>query len=115
MHPGLKIVRMRWLDQTIRKDFAPLLVEVDTAEQANRLINEGLVMAYDLKVVERYDPKCRIIQCFKYQKYNHINTHCKSGQKCEHCGSNHTTVECADKAQASHKSCAACNGGEHMS
>jgi hypothetical protein len=66
IHLSLKIVRMRWLGQIIRKDFAPLLVEVDIAEQANRLINEGLVMAYDLKVVERYNPKCRIIQYFKY-------------------------------------------------
>jgi hypothetical protein len=66
MHLDLKIVRMRWLGQIIRKDFAPLLVEVNTAEQANRLINEGLVMAYDLKVMKRYDSKCKIIQYFKY-------------------------------------------------
>jgi hypothetical protein len=74
--PGhtLKIFKVRWLDQTIRKDFAPLVVEVDTVEQANRLINEGIALAFDLKMVEWYDPKCRIIQYFKYQRYGHKYT-----------------------------------------
>jgi len=65
IHPGLEIAKVRWLGRTIQKDFAPLLVEVATAEQANRLISEGLAISYDLKMVERFDPKCRIIQCFK--------------------------------------------------
>ena len=59
-HPGLKVVGMRWLGRASEKEYAPLLVEVSTAEQANRLINEGLAMAYDLKIVERFDPKARI-------------------------------------------------------
>jgi hypothetical protein len=57
---------MRWLGRTIEKEHAPLLVEVATAEHANRLISEGLAMKYDLKIVERFDPRARITQCFKY-------------------------------------------------
>jgi hypothetical protein len=52
MYFDLKIVKMRWLSQIIQKDFAPLLIKVNTAEQANRLINESLVIAYDLKIVK---------------------------------------------------------------
>ena len=114
-HPGLRITKLRWLGQTVYKDFAPLLVEVATAEQANRLINEGVAIAYDLKMVERFDPKCRIIQCFKCQRYGHISTHCMNKQKCGHCGGIHTTDSCVDKAQATNKCCAACSGGQHAS
>jgi hypothetical protein len=31
IHPGLKIVKVYWLGQTLWKNFAPLVVEVDTA------------------------------------------------------------------------------------
>ncbi len=75
-HPGLKIVGMRWLGRTVEKDYAPLLLEVDIAEHANYLINEGLVIAFDLKIVERFDPKARIIQCFKCQRYSYTSRHC---------------------------------------
>ena len=51
---------MRWLGRNIKKEHAPLLVEVATAEQANRLINEGFAIAYDLKIVERFNLKARI-------------------------------------------------------
>jgi hypothetical protein len=114
-HPGLKIVKVRWLDQIIQRDFAPLVVEVDTAEQANRLISQGLTLAFDLKIVERYDSKCRIIQCFKCQRYGHISTRCQSAQKCGHCGGGHTTNECAEGSQAKRRCCAACDGGQHAS
>ena len=56
---------MRWLGRATEKEHAPLLIEVSTAEQANRMIDEGLAMAYDLKMVERFDLKARITQCFK--------------------------------------------------
>jgi hypothetical protein len=76
------------------------------------MIDEGLAMAYDLKMVERFDPKARITQCFKCQRYGHISRHCMNKQKCGYCGGDHTTEECADKSQAPRKSCAACNSGE---
>jgi len=67
------------------------VVEVESAEQANHLINEGVAIAYDLKMVERFDPKCRIIQCFKCQRYGHTSTHCTNKQKCGHCeGKSHS-------------------------
>jgi hypothetical protein len=51
---------MRWLGRTIKKEYAPLLVEVATVEQVNRLINKGLAIKYDLKIVERFNLKARI-------------------------------------------------------
>jgi hypothetical protein len=115
LHPGLKILGMRWIGRTTRQEYAPLVVEVGQATQANRMINEGVVIAYDLKIVERYEPKCRIIQCFKCQRYGHISTQCRGTQKCGHCGGNHGTIDCADGTHAKRRSCAACDGGEHAS
>jgi hypothetical protein len=51
---------MRWLKRINRKEFGLLVIEVDSAEQANRLIIEGIVLGYDLNLVERYDAGCRI-------------------------------------------------------
>jgi hypothetical protein len=51
---------MRWLKRTNRKEFGLLVIKVDSAEQANRLIIEGIVLEYDLKLIERYDADCRI-------------------------------------------------------
>ena len=51
---------MRWLGRAVEKEHAPLLIEVSTAEQANRMIDEGLVIVYDLKIVERFNLKARI-------------------------------------------------------
>ena len=113
--PNLRIQGMRWLRRTNKGDFAPLVIEVDSAEQANRLINEGVIMGYDLKLVERYDAGCRITQCFKCQKYGHISSICPNAEKCGHCGSDHTTEKCAGVSPALRKRCAACQGGEHTS
>jgi hypothetical protein len=113
--PNLKIQGMRWLRRTNKGDFAPLVIEVDNAEQANRLINEGVIIGYDLKQTERYDASCRITQCFKCQKYGHISSICPNMEKCGHCGGNHTTETCAGVSPAPRKRCAACQGGEHTS
>jgi hypothetical protein len=52
---------MRWLKRINKKKFGSLVIEVDSAKQANRLIIEGIVLKYDLKQVKRYDVDCRII------------------------------------------------------
>ena len=51
---------MRWLRRINKKEYAPLVIEVDSAEQVNRLVSEGVVMGCDLKIAERYDISCRI-------------------------------------------------------
>jgi hypothetical protein len=51
---------MRWLRRINKEDFALLIIKIDSAEQANRLINEGVIIEYDLKLVKRYDASYRI-------------------------------------------------------
>jgi hypothetical protein len=115
LHPGLKIASLRWLGHVGVKEFTTLILEVESATQANRLLQEGVIMKYDLKSAVVYDYKSRITQCFKCQKYGHISTACNNLLKCGHCGGQHQTDECAEKSQATNKQCAACDGGDHQS
>jgi hypothetical protein len=115
LSPDLRIQGMRWLRRTNKKEYAPLVIEVNSAEQANRLVNEGVVMGCDLKIVKRYDTSCRITQCFKCQKYGHISSVCSNKEKCGHCGGDHKTETCAGMSPAPRKRCAACHGGNHTS
>jgi hypothetical protein len=113
LHSNLQIRGLRWLARTDGKQFSTLIIETASAEQANRLIREGIVVGYDLKSVERYDTKCRITQCFKCQKYGHISTICMNAEKCGYCGEEHSSESCAEKTQATRMKCAGCNGGNH--
>jgi hypothetical protein len=105
---------MRWLKRINRKKFGLLIIEVDSAEQANRLIIEEIVLKYNLKLVERYDVSCRIIQCFKYQKYRHISSVYSNTEKYGYCGGSYNTGICAGILPAPRKRCAACHKGEHI-
>jgi hypothetical protein len=90
-------------------------MKIESTAQANRLIQEGVVMRYDLKSVEIYDPKSRVTQCFNCQQYGHIGPACTSQQRCGYCGGQHVTEDCAEKSQVTNKQCAACKVGDHTS
>ena len=114
LHPSLNILGYSWLGKAEGiKDYSSLIVEVDSASTANNMINEGVVHRYDLKTAELFDRNCRIIQCFRCQKYGHISISCQEAQKCGHCGEGHVTEECATGANTASRRCAACNGGNH--
>jgi hypothetical protein len=51
---------MCWLRRINKKEYALLVIKVNNAEQVNRLVSEGVVIGYDLKIAERYDTSCRI-------------------------------------------------------
>jgi hypothetical protein len=112
--PNLKIRGMRWLKRTNRKKFGPLIIEVDSAEQANRLIIEEIVLGYDLKQVERYDAGCRITQCFKCQKYGYISSICSNKETCGYYGEDYNIETCVDISPASRRRCAACYEGQYI-
>ena len=76
-HSGLKILEIRWLGRVEGiKDYIPLVIEVLCAEQANRIIREGVVVRYDLKLAEIYNFKSRVTQYYKCQRYGHIAPAC---------------------------------------
>jgi hypothetical protein len=117
LHPDMKIVHYSWLKKDAeQKQFSSLIVEVDCARTANRMILEGVLLQYELKTVELYDPRSRITQCFNCQKYDgHKSRTCRSSTRCGNCGGEHPTKECACKSPTARRRCAACQGGDHPS
>jgi hypothetical protein len=74
-HLGLKILRIRWLEKVEKiKNYVFLVVKVLYVKQVNRIIKESIVIQYDLKLAEIYNLKCRVTQCYKYQRYDYIKT-----------------------------------------
>ena len=62
LHPGLKITDIRWMSKIKRKkDYSSLIIEIVSAEYANRIITEVIVYRYDLKLTEVYDRTIRVI------------------------------------------------------
>jgi hypothetical protein len=105
---------MRWLKRINRKEFGLLVIKVDSAKQANRLIIERIVLRYDLKLVERYDIGCRITQCFKCQKYGHISLICLNKETCGHCGKDYNTEIYVGISTTPRGRCAACHKGQYI-
>jgi hypothetical protein len=103
----MRIKGVRWTSRVEGiKDYASIILEVDCAETANRMILEGVVMRYDLKLAERYEQSNRVTQCFNCQKYGHISRACREKQKCGHCGGEHTSAECTCETHANPRRCA---------
>ena len=108
MCTGMKIESIFWLS-SLKKDrrTALLVIEVDDAKMANMLIEEVLVLDHTLLGCMRYNPACRIKQCFNCNEYSHVSVHCHKITKCGACLGPHRTSECLrDKGQK----CPLCNG-----
>ena len=112
LHPGLQICRIAWTKRAVSeaKIHSSLIVEVATAETANRLIKEGLLQDYSHRICEYFDKNCRLKQCFHCQKYGHTGTACKNALRCAGCAQGHRSQAC--KAPADRRKCAVC-GGNH--
>jgi hypothetical protein len=54
----------------------PLIISVTEPEQANHLINAGLIWQYKLHDCEPFEGNCVITQCFKCYKYRHVGHRC---------------------------------------
>jgi hypothetical protein len=116
-HPGLKVKKTSWLKKIDdNKRFSSLIVEVTNPAQANRMITEGVILRYELKTAERFDRRCRIMQCYKCQQYGkHLSFACKNTERCSNCGQEHKSAACTTNTHTNPRCCAACNGANHPS
>jgi hypothetical protein len=75
LHKDLNIVRVAWTKKTerLRKEHFSLIIEFVSSEMTNRLIKDDLLNDYSHRVCEYFEKKCRIKQCFRCQKYDHVN------------------------------------------
>lgn len=73
------------------------MVEFDREEDADHAIDNGIVFGAQIFSCKYYDRACKARQCFKYQKYGHIGTHCKAQETCGYCAGMHSTRECPER------------------
>ncbi|KAK1838350.1 hypothetical protein CCHR01_19028 [Colletotrichum chrysophilum] len=112
--PRADIKYVDWLNQLASKKTASLeVVELSRAEDANKLIDEGLIWQGQVFQCERYDRQCRLRQCFKCCAYGHKGTQCKATIICGYCAQEHAIRDCPSKSDTTTpRKCAACHG-EH--
>ncbi len=108
LHKDLNIVRVVWTKKTerLRKEHFSLIIELVSFETTNRLIKDELLNDYSHRVCEYFEKKCRIKQCFRCQKYDHVNKTCRNDEKCDFCACEHFSFEC--RTFNEHKKCANC-------
>ena len=92
---GMKIDSIFWLSPS-KKDrrTSTLLVEVADAKMASMLIKERLVLSHILYGCMRYNPDCKMKQCFNCYKYSSVSVHFQKNKKCGACSDPHKTSEC---------------------
>lgn len=89
-----------------------VIIEFTRPQDANKIIDEGLIWQGEVFQCELYDGSCRLTQCFNCQGYGHIGTQCKATMRCGYCAQEHVSGECPTKSDKSvSKKCANCRGG----
>jgi hypothetical protein len=108
LHKNLNILRITWIKKIInqRKKFFSLIIEIVNSKMTNRLIKEKLLNEHTHLICEYFEKECRIKQCFKCQRYDHVSKTCKNSKKCEQCAQKHSTKDC--RIAIDHRSCVNC-------
>ncbi len=110
--PTADIKYIGWLSRSApTKSASSIIIEFTRPEDANKIIDEGLIWQGEAFQCERYDRKCRLKQCYKCQKYGHIGTQCRAPNACGYCAEQHSSRDCPTKADKEvTRKCAMCKG-----
>jgi hypothetical protein len=81
--PNAGIKYIGWLTRTFAtKSASSVIIEFTKPQDANKIIDEGLIWQGEVFQCELYDRSCRLRQCFSCQRYGHIGTQCKATTRC---------------------------------
>jgi hypothetical protein len=109
--PNAEIKYVGWLTRlATTKTMSSIIIEFKTPEDANKIIDEGLIWQGEALQCELYDRQCRLRQCYKCQKYGHIGTQCKATTACGYCAQEHSSQDCPNKADKTNRKCTNCKG-----
>jgi hypothetical protein len=108
LHKNLNILRVTWTKKIInqRKKFFFLIIEIVNSKMTNRLIKKKLLNEHTHLVCEYFEKECRIKQCYKRQRYDHVSKTYRNSKKCEQCAQKHSTKNC--RIAIDHRSCVNC-------
>jgi hypothetical protein len=108
----VKFLRVAWRSKTLklRKTHGSLLIEEGSLEEANILVEEGLVHDGQLHDCVLFIEECNVTLCFHCQGYGHIAKTCKGKRTCGFCAKDHDTRGCPTSEAPSTFSCINCKG-----
>lgn len=108
------IRKLHWMKRSPlnQSNHGPLIVGVDTAEQGNYMISQGLTWNGELFDAEVFSGSVKATRCFNCQQYgNHTARNCKKQTRCGHCAAaGHSADQCLAAKEGQFKACAPCNG-----
>ncbi|KAH7248188.1 gag-like protein [Fusarium solani] len=98
--PSAGIKYIGWLTRkSAAKNASSIIIEFTRPQDANKIIDEGLIWQGEVFQCELYDRSCRLRQCFGCQGYDHIGTHVP--RKCANYKGQHEawSNQCADRKE----------------
>ena len=110
---SVEIVRVAFTKKILKsgRTTGPLIISVTEPEQANRLIDAGLIWQYELHNCEPFEGDCIITQCFQCYQYEHVGHKCHNLQRCGFCAApGHNTNDCLGKEDRTKHRCVLCKG-----
>jgi len=86
-----------------------IVIFTETPMQANKCLEDGILIDYRRYPATRFVPQYQIIQCFKCYRYGHRADSCDQQlSSCGKCSKNHRTKECSSNNEA--HCCILCKG-----
>ena len=110
--PNLSIIRAAFPKSALTgaKKYSSLIVELDSPEQANGIIQAGLCEGGEIKRCELFETGCKLTQCFNCQCYGHIARACRQPVRCSYCSKGHTSKDYTVLSDKSKMKCTNCSG-----
>lgn len=97
---GIKVKRVALLRKNTRSTESPtqsIIIFMGSPEEANKCINDAVIIGRRRHGANRYTPQCQIRQCFNCQVYGHKADVCKKKPVCGKCAQEHETRNCVSE------------------
>ena len=112
MESKVTILKVYWSRKAklLQKPVTSLHLDLATPEQANLLIEKGVVLGYTLHEVEPALLTTSVVQCYKCARFGHQARTCQASAQCTACGGTHARRDCQASPETLVPKCANCKG-----
>jgi len=109
LHEDLKVLRIIWLKKITKSEkiHSSLIVEIAIKAMMNQLMNMSMLNSYQECACKLFEKNCRITQCFRCHKFDHMIKFCRKNQRCKKCANKHHIKKCV--MSSNRKRCVNCN------
>ena len=112
------IARIAWPAKVkrLQSEIGSLVLSVASPQQANLVIQDGLLLGCEYHNCEVFSEECRVTRCFNCQLYHRTTAkHCRNQTRCGFCAGAHRTEDCLARAsnRLNLQACRACGKSGH--